>query len=62
MAGVFRSRNVLLAVVSVVVVIGASLLISVFTGPGYYLRDLVIIAVITLSPLVGGWWGRLSAQ
>ena len=52
---VFRHRQVL-AVISVVIVIGASLLISLFTGPGYYLRDLAIIAAIMLSPVVGGVW------
>ena len=51
-ARVFHDRQ-RLAVTSVVLVIGASLLISLFTGPGYYERDLVIIAAITLSPIVG---------
>jgi len=51
-ARVFRERPIL-AVTSVAVVIGASLLISLFTGPGYYARDLVIIAAISLSPVAG---------
>jgi hypothetical protein len=45
--------NRTLAVMSVAVTIAVSLLISLFTGPGYYLRDLVLIAAIALSPLVG---------
>ncbi len=52
-ARIFRSHQIMLALTSVVVVIGASLLISLFTGPGYYRRDLVVIAGITLSPLIG---------
>jgi hypothetical protein len=45
-----------LAVAGVGVVLGISLLISLFTGPGYYLRDFALIASIVLSPLVGGLW------
>src|SRR5262245_60720602 len=56
-ARVFPSRHKL-AVTSVVVVIGASLLISLFTGPGYYGRDFVMIAAITVSPLIGAWFQR----
>jgi hypothetical protein len=58
-AWVFRSRQ-MLAVTSVVVVIGASLLISLFTGPGYYLRDFAVIGTITLSPFIGGMRFRRS--
>ena len=47
------AANRRLAVVSVVLAIGGSLLISLFTGPGYYLRDVVLIAIIALSPLAG---------
>jgi len=40
------------------IVIGASLLISVFTGPGYYGRDFALIAAITVSPVIGMWFQR----
>jgi hypothetical protein len=56
-ARVFQSRRTL-AVTSVVVVIGASLLISLFTGSGYYLRDLAFAAAITCSPLIAVWSRR----
>jgi hypothetical protein len=52
----------MLAVTAVVVVIGISLLISLFTGPGYYLRDFALIASITLSALIGGVWLRRRAK
>lgn len=52
-ARVFRSHQ-MMAITSVVLVIGASLLISLFTGPGYYLRDFALIGGISLSPLIGG--------
>ena len=54
-ARVYRSHR-RLAVAGVTVVLGISLLISLFTGPGYYLRDVVLIASIVLSPLVGASW------
>lgn len=54
-ARVYRSHR-RLAVAGVTVVLGISLLISLFTGPGYYLRDVVLIASIVLSPLVGALW------
>jgi hypothetical protein len=54
-AYVYRSRRTL-AVGTVVVALGVSLLISLFTGPGYYLRDFVLIASITVSPVIGGVW------
>ena len=49
---VYRSHR-RVAVAGVAVVLGISLLISLFTGPGYYLRDFVLIVGITLSPLFG---------
>ena len=54
-ARVYRSHQ-RLAVGGVGVVLGISLLISLFTGPGYYLRDFVLIASIVLSPFIGGLW------
>jgi hypothetical protein len=57
-ARVYRSHRSL-AVAGFAVVLGISLLISLFTGPGYYLRDLVLIASIVLSPFVGGLWFRV---
>ena len=54
-AQVFQSHQ-MLAVTSVAIVIAASLLISLFTGPGYYLRDFALIAGIALSPFPGGVW------
>jgi hypothetical protein len=57
-ARVYRSHR-RLAVAGFAVVLGISLLISLFTGPGYYLRDLVLIASIVLSPFVGGLWFRV---
>jgi hypothetical protein len=56
-ARVYRSHR-RLAVAGFAVVLGISLLISLFTGPGYYLRDVVLIAGIVLSPFVGGLWFR----
>jgi hypothetical protein len=56
-ARVYRSHR-RLAVAGVTVVLAISLLISLFTGPGYYLRDVVLIASIALSPLVGASWFR----
>lgn len=54
-ARVYRSHRTF-AVAGVAVVLGISLLVSLFTGPGYYLRDFVFIVSIMLSPLVGGLW------
>jgi hypothetical protein len=54
-AFVYRSHRTH-ALAAVVVVLGASLLVSLFTGPGYYLRDLVLIASITISPVIGAVW------
>ena len=56
-ARVYRSHR-RLAVAGFAVVLGISLLISLFTGPGYYLRDVALIASIVLSPFVGGLWFR----
>lgn len=58
-ARAYRSHR-RVAVAAVAVVLGISLLISLFTGPGYYGRDFVLIAGIILSPFVGGWRARAS--
>ena len=52
-ARIYRWRRTV-AVASVAVVLAISLLISLLTGPGYYLRDFVLMASIIVSPLVGG--------
>lgn len=58
-ARAYRS-HLKVALTAVAVVIGISLFISLFTGPGYYGRDLLLIATIILSPFVGGCWSRAS--
>jgi hypothetical protein len=61
-ARVYRSHH-RLALACVVAVVTVSLLISLFTRPGYYLRDLVLLAGIALSPILGGiWFARRTAS
>ncbi len=64
MAGIFAGwvvalthlSHLRLALTSVVSVLAFSLLISLMTGPGFYLRDLALVAAIALSPFIGRVW------